>query len=610
MKTMLIAMVVGAVLVIVNGIVLACLAWWVNQWNPEDKMQKEGLLKIILAVTITGEILGGAMIAVPFLQPPKPNIIVSNAENGRGKVVNIVSDRTWCCDVRYGVDDPEGDTNILYNGSFEVDESTNVTARVVFWIFQSELAQRFIDAERVYVERIELSETELVLKPGGSASLQAMVFPENATNRTLNWSSGNEKVAVVGRDGTVIAVGTGSTQITVWDADGNAGAVCTVKVKKSGNGTEKQPPTPTPILEPPEESPQVVPVESLQIISPPAWMREGESEQLYIKLIPSNANDRTVLWNSSNPSVVQVDENGILTAFHWGTAVITAEVETKTASMIVDVQPDWRGLNYDYLEMEQGDEIKLKPRPDAPLPEESYWETDNPMVAAMSQDGWVCAENHGSCMVWLWIEGVKYGCEVTVLGREDFPEEIGDIDLPETMFVGENYEAWAEVWPEEAVQEVYFESSDSELIQVVNGCCLIACGEGEVEITVYSAVDEEICETRTVQVILPPIPYVELESEDEFYVEPWEAVKLHYWVGAEDCSGELSIEIDVDSDGETDEWRWLETGNAHWESVYLCPENYGMGHGETYELTLRVFYMDDFWDRVLCQEHNVVIEVL
>lgn len=51
----------------------------------------------------------------------------------------------------------------------------------------------------------------------------------------------------------------------------------------------------------------------------------GDTYQLTAEVLPEDATDQTIIWESSNPECVTVDENGLLTALSEGTATIVAK---------------------------------------------------------------------------------------------------------------------------------------------------------------------------------------------------------------------------------------------------------------------------------------------
>jgi len=83
----------------------------------------------------------------------------------------------------------------------------------------------------VSVESVSLDVTAKELTAGGSFNITATVYPTNATNKAVSWSSSNEQVATVSSSGVVTAVAAGSASITITTADGAKTAVCTVTVK-------------------------------------------------------------------------------------------------------------------------------------------------------------------------------------------------------------------------------------------------------------------------------------------------------------------------------------------------------------------------------------------
>jgi len=81
----------------------------------------------------------------------------------------------------------------------------------------------------VHVTGVSLNKDSTTITVGGNETLTATVSPNNATNKSVNWSSSNNSVATVS-NGTVTAVATGNTTITVTTVDGSRTATCTVTV--------------------------------------------------------------------------------------------------------------------------------------------------------------------------------------------------------------------------------------------------------------------------------------------------------------------------------------------------------------------------------------------
>ena len=87
-----------------------------------------------------------------------------------------------------------------------------------------------ITVNAVAVTGITLNKEAIQLKVGKTTKLTATVEPDNATDKTVVWSSGDETVATVSEDGTVAAVAEGTATITAGTPDGAKTATCTVTV--------------------------------------------------------------------------------------------------------------------------------------------------------------------------------------------------------------------------------------------------------------------------------------------------------------------------------------------------------------------------------------------
>ena len=95
-----------------------------------------------------------------------------------------------------------------------------------------------ITVNAVAVTGITLDKETVQLKVGKTTKLTATVEPDNATDKTVVWSSGDETVATVSEDGTVTAVAEGTATITAGTPDGAQTATCTVTVVAATAATE------------------------------------------------------------------------------------------------------------------------------------------------------------------------------------------------------------------------------------------------------------------------------------------------------------------------------------------------------------------------------------
>ncbi len=86
-----------------------------------------------------------------------------------------------------------------------------------------------VEAKTIKVTSVAVSPTSLNLEVGQTGTLTATVKPDNATNKTVTWTTSDAKVATVDNNGVVTAVGKGTATITAA-ADGKT-AACTVTVK-------------------------------------------------------------------------------------------------------------------------------------------------------------------------------------------------------------------------------------------------------------------------------------------------------------------------------------------------------------------------------------------
>ena len=161
----------------------------------------------------------------------------------------------------------------------------------------------------VGVASVTLSQNSLIMRVGQTSSIRANVKPDDATDKTVAWTSSNTGVATVA-DGVITALKVGSATITA--KAGDKSATCAVTVEA------------TPVSD--------VTVDPTQIT-----LKVGQTATLSATVSPDNATDKTVVWTSSNTEVATVAD-GAITALKVGSATITAKAGDKSATCAVMVE--------------------------------------------------------------------------------------------------------------------------------------------------------------------------------------------------------------------------------------------------------------------------------
>ncbi len=142
---------------------------------------------------------------------------------------------------------------------------------------------------------VKLSKTEISLDAGSTYNLKVKKKPADATE-AITWKTSNKAVAVVNEDGVITAIGKGSAKITGKTEHGDK-LVCKVTVNQ--------------------------PVTSVKISAKKAELYIGDTLNLTAKVRPSDADNKSFKWTTSDKSVATV-KNGKVTPKAPGVVTITA----------------------------------------------------------------------------------------------------------------------------------------------------------------------------------------------------------------------------------------------------------------------------------------------
>ena len=247
-----------------------------------------------------------------------------------------------------------------------------------------------------------------MLAVGESITLTATVSPDNATNKSVTWSSDNEAVAKVGATtGKVTAEGVGEATITVTTANGGKTASYKITVH--------------------------VPVESITLDKESATLFIGDTLTLTATVTPDTATDKSITWTSSNGTVATVDQNGKVTAKSVGTATITAKAGEQSANCTITVKQKVAATGVEILNapetLDYGTPLKLEAKviPDTATNQEVSWSSSKDSIATIDKDGNVKTVGEGDVAFTVKTEDggheasctikiVKTGEEVAVTG--------------------------------------------------------------------------------------------------------------------------------------------------------------------------------------------------
>ena len=88
-----------------------------------------------------------------------------------------------------------------------------------------------VTIKAVSVTGVTITPATATVKVDGTTTLSYSITPDNATDKTVSWSSDNESVATVDANGKVSGKSEGTATITVKTTDGNKTATCIVTVQ-------------------------------------------------------------------------------------------------------------------------------------------------------------------------------------------------------------------------------------------------------------------------------------------------------------------------------------------------------------------------------------------
>lgn len=466
------------------------------------------------------------------------------------------------------------------------------------------------------VEEVKLNANEIDIFIGEEFQLIESILPIDADNKRVTWTTSNDKVKV-DKYGKVTALKAGACVVTVTTEDQNFTAQCTFNV--------------------------LVPVEGIEINKKSIVKKVGEAEQLVARVIPNNAFNQIIHWESDNPLIASVNEYGVVTANSHGITSITATTDHKKFQEVcnVEVLIPASGVALNKNEtirwLDEGQEKLFA----TVIPEDAFdksvtWKSSSKTVATVDGDGNVTPISAGQINITVTTNdgGFTDTCVYTVKGRitdiiQDRPTEthIYSTDRTEKITLSWTLKGWS---PHSGVEPLSVEMDNEGIIEFIDPAnqkwdteqevvyadihLLGVVGKSTVTI---KTLDERIVKTVLITVTKPveSVEFLNFDKEEESYEG---RKKVSY-----DCIAGYSRALHYETDPIDSElglngikMRYdTKLGQINWDSrnnkkllVNMIKDNRGndFGGGETNSEVIRVEAWPD-WDE---REKSPTIEAI
>lgn len=240
----------------------------------------------------------------------------------------------------------------------EITANTVGTAEI-YARFGDIVSNKVLLSVEIFISSVDIDTEHIELLVGNTAPIGATPLPENATDKSLSWQSSNPSVAYI-QGNQAIGKGVGSCTFSVFDSRGTKHGEISVTVQ--------------PVL-----------VSKISIQSPVSNLAVGQKSIVNASVAPENATNRGITWSSSNPGVLTVSEDGIITAVGSGSAAIRCASNdgAVTAESSVNITASSSAALYYATE-----KVALRRAPSSKASILGYAGQDNECAALYSADGW------------------------------------------------------------------------------------------------------------------------------------------------------------------------------------------------------------------------------
>ncbi len=224
-------------------------------------------------------------------------------------------------------------------------------------------------------------------------------------------------------------------------------------------------------------------------------IKKGNTLKLIVHVNPIELSLLQFTWTSSNPSVVSVDENGIIKGLKEGTAIITVTSPNgKTASIEVKVESNEIKakkivVNEKNISLSVGglSQIMVKIEPANATNRELIWESSNPGVATVDDNGIIKGISPGTAIITVKTEDGTVESQIVVTIKEPEVESLSFAQDDISIKKDDTLKLIVQIKPTGIDSpKLTWSSSDSSVVSVDENGIIKGLKEGTAIITVTS----------------------------------------------------------------------------------------------------------------------------
>ncbi len=255
-------------------------------------------------------------------------------------------------------------------------------------------------------------------------------------------------------------------------------------------------------------TPKTVYATSITAKNVPSKINAGDTATLEASVYPSNAEDKTISWESSDSSILTVSSTGKLTAVGVGTATITAKTSRGTSKKFTitvnEVMAESISIanNETEILLEDTQTLECEFTPENTTNKTVTWSSSDETVISISDDGEITANKLGTATITATHKELTDSIDIEV---KPIDAESIKIVLPDDTETNDNgilkvnkgseIQLKAEVLPENTTyKEIEWSVSDEAIATIDENGVLTANETGTITITATakSGVKEEI----------------------------------------------------------------------------------------------------------------------